>query len=100
MNRSLFSLWLFSSLTAASSEGNLRGQKRGPEESHKEEFHRHLAESAAERFAYWTPERIKRATPLDLKLDAVSGEAYLSKAYTKRTKVGGAKNCYGIHYLY
>lgn len=88
MNRSLFSLWLFSSLTAASSEGNLRGQKRGPEESHKEEFHRHLAESAAERFAYWTPERIKRATPLDLKLDAVSGEAYLSR-------IGGSLQEYG-----
>ena len=78
MNKYLLSLWMFSQLTAASTAGNnLRGPKRS-QEVHQSEFQRRLAESAAERFAYWTPEKIKSATPIDLKIDAVSGDAYLS----------------------
>jgi hypothetical protein len=70
---------MFSQIATASSEGNnLRGQRRSINARNDDEFQRRLAESAAERFAYWTPEKIKRATPLDLKLDAISGEAYLS----------------------
>lgn len=80
MNQALLSLWIFSQFAAAVPEGgSLRGKSRHLSKgSDKEEFHRRLAESAAERFAYWTPEKIKRATPLDLKLDALSGQAYQS----------------------
>ena len=69
---------MLSQLAAASPAGNnLRGLKRSPE-VHQLEFQRRLSESAAERFAYWTPEKVKSATPIDLKIDALSGDAYLS----------------------
>lgn len=81
MKRKLSSLLMFSQLTAASSAENinLRGKLHQNQiDREQEEFSRHRAQSAAERFEYWTHEKIKRAVPLDLKLDSITGDAYLS----------------------
>eukprot|EP00804_Cyclotella_cryptica_P016305 CCRYP_005757-RA/>CCRYP_005757-RA protein AED:0.02 eAED:0.02 QI:135/1/1/1/1/1/2/235/632 len=82
MMRKLSLLWMVSQFTVARSAeiNNLRGQKRNRNllDRDQQELQRHLAHSAAERFQYWTPEKIKRATPLDFKLDSITGDAYLS----------------------
>ena len=46
------------------------------EEEHPD-FHRRLQLSAAQTFASFTPEKIARAIPLDLKIDEDSGLAYM-----------------------
>ena len=43
-----------------------------------EAFRRKLAQSAAETFASYTPTKITRALPLDLKIDYYTGEAYIA----------------------
>lgn len=85
MTVSLFHLWILSQLTSytMSHRTNLRGEKHHHQPQHHDDDNelfqrRQLAQSAAERFAYWTTERVKRATPLDLKIDALTGDAYRS----------------------
>eukprot|EP00956_Cyclotella_meneghiniana_P032942 scaffold92252_cov71-Cyclotella_meneghiniana.AAC.3 len=85
MTASLFHLWMLSQLTSytMSHRTNLRGEKHHHQPQHHDDDNelfqrRQLAQSAAERFAYWTTERVKRATPLDLKIDALTGDAYRS----------------------
>ena len=85
MTASLFHLWMLSQLTSYTMSldhrNHLRGDMRHHQPQHRDDdelFQRRLAQSAAERFAYWTTERVKRATPLDLKIDALTGDAYRS----------------------